>query len=66
MIGGGIGASEGSAVPGTRGAGPVHQGKGGLGSIRLGVGLISGGPTATRFPLGPRTVPGGGDKFGGG
>ena len=33
--------------------GVIHGGSGGFGSARLGFGLISGGPTATRLPLAP-------------
>ena len=57
---------SGFALPGTGGDGVSHEGSGGLGSVRLGVRLTSGGPTATRFPSGPITVPGGGARSLGG
>ena len=65
-VGCGVGISAGLAEPGTGGAGVIPAGSGGLGSARFGFGLISGGPTATRFPLGPNTVPRGGARFFGG
>ena len=55
----GVRTKAGFEVPGTGTAGDIHGGSGGLGSARLGFGLISGGPTATRLPLSPRTVPAG-------
>lgn len=57
---------SGLALPGTGGDGVIPGASGGLGSVKFGVGLISGGPTATRFPSGPITVPGGGARSLGG
>lgn len=53
-------------MPGTGPDGGIHAGSGGFGSARLGFVLTNGGPTATRFPLAPKTVPGGGARSGGG